>query len=126
MFVFVVCFLRSGSVSGLTLKLIKASVMEMLDTLSDDDYVNVARVRIFFRSPPTSHTILALFIFKSMLCPRLCFSSTRRPRQWSPASSISFRQTCATKRSLRTQCNRCRLKAPPTTSLAFILPLTSC
>ncbi|TMS19076.1 Voltage-dependent calcium channel subunit alpha-2/delta-2 [Larimichthys crocea] len=33
----------SGSVSGLTLKLIKASVMEMLDTLSDDDYVNVAR-----------------------------------------------------------------------------------
>uniref|UniRef100_A0A3Q3EK70 Calcium channel, voltage-dependent, alpha 2/delta subunit 2b n=1 Tax=Kryptolebias marmoratus TaxID=37003 RepID=A0A3Q3EK70_KRYMA len=33
----------SGSVSGLTLKLIKASVMEMLDTLSDDDYINVAR-----------------------------------------------------------------------------------
>ncbi|XP_061074926.1 voltage-dependent calcium channel subunit alpha-2/delta-2-like [Conger conger] len=33
----------SGSVSGLTLKLIKASVVEMLDTLSDDDYVNVAR-----------------------------------------------------------------------------------
>uniref|UniRef100_A0A8C8MCC2 VWFA domain-containing protein n=1 Tax=Oncorhynchus tshawytscha TaxID=74940 RepID=A0A8C8MCC2_ONCTS len=33
----------SGSVSGLTLKLIKSSVMEMLDTLSDDDYVNVAR-----------------------------------------------------------------------------------
>uniref|UniRef100_A0A3Q3Q496 VWFA domain-containing protein n=1 Tax=Monopterus albus TaxID=43700 RepID=A0A3Q3Q496_MONAL len=33
----------SGSVSGLTLKLIKASVMEILDTLSDDDYVNVAR-----------------------------------------------------------------------------------
>ena len=39
---------RSGSVSGLTLKLIKASVMEMLDTLSDDDYVNVARVRIHY------------------------------------------------------------------------------
>uniref|UniRef100_A0A8C1UR61 VWA N-terminal domain-containing protein n=1 Tax=Cyprinus carpio TaxID=7962 RepID=A0A8C1UR61_CYPCA len=34
----------SGSVSGPTLKLIKASVTEMLDTLSDDDYVNVARV----------------------------------------------------------------------------------
>ena len=33
--------------SGLTLKLIKASVMEMLDTLSDDDYVNVARVSVF-------------------------------------------------------------------------------
>lgn len=46
MWMILVCFLRSGSVSGLTLKLIKASVMEMLDTLSDDDYVNVARVRV--------------------------------------------------------------------------------
>ncbi|XP_028279145.1 voltage-dependent calcium channel subunit alpha-2/delta-1-like isoform X2 [Parambassis ranga] len=31
----------SGSVSGLTLKLIKTSVSKMLETLSDDDYVNV-------------------------------------------------------------------------------------
>uniref|UniRef100_A0AAQ6AL57 VWFA domain-containing protein n=1 Tax=Amphiprion ocellaris TaxID=80972 RepID=A0AAQ6AL57_AMPOC len=32
---------QSGSVSGLTLKLIRTSVSRMLETLSDDDYVNV-------------------------------------------------------------------------------------
>ena len=37
---------RSGSVSGLTLKLIRTSVSEMLETLSDDDYVNVVYVSI--------------------------------------------------------------------------------
>lgn len=41
---------RSGSVSGLTLKLMKTSVVEMLDTLSDDDYVNVARVSTIFQT----------------------------------------------------------------------------
>lgn len=38
---------RSGSVSGLTLKLIRTSVSEMLETLSDDDYVNVVSVSIY-------------------------------------------------------------------------------
>lgn len=37
---------RSGSVSGLTLKLIRTSVDKMLETLSDDDYVNVVSVSI--------------------------------------------------------------------------------
>lgn len=37
---------RSGSVSGLTLKLIRMSVSNMLETLSDDDYVNVVYVSI--------------------------------------------------------------------------------
>ncbi|KAI1905480.1 hypothetical protein AGOR_G00016630 [Albula goreensis] len=36
----------SGSVSGLTLKLIRTSVSEMLETLSDDDYVNVVYVSV--------------------------------------------------------------------------------
>lgn len=51
------CFCRSGSVSGLTLKLMKTSVIEMLDTLSDDDYVNVARVGA------QVHTLSFLFAF---------------------------------------------------------------
>lgn len=55
-----VCLWRSGSVSGLTLKLIKASVMEMLDTLSDDDYVNVARVGI--RSVSCLHAPVCLHL----------------------------------------------------------------
>ncbi|XP_076015083.1 voltage-dependent calcium channel subunit alpha-2/delta-1a [Genypterus blacodes] len=39
----------SGSVSGLTLKLIQTSVSKMLETLSDDDYVNV----IYFNDKAT-------------------------------------------------------------------------
>ncbi|XP_068443195.1 voltage-dependent calcium channel subunit alpha-2/delta-1-like isoform X3 [Clinocottus analis] len=39
----------SGSVSGLTLKLIRTSVNQMLETLSDDDYVNV----IYFNDKAT-------------------------------------------------------------------------
>lgn len=35
---------RSGSVSGFTLSLIRTSVSEMLETLSDDDYVNMVYV----------------------------------------------------------------------------------
>lgn len=46
-FLFCGCLLyRSGSVSGLTLKLIRTSVIEMLETLSDDDFVNVVSVSI--------------------------------------------------------------------------------
>lgn len=39
-------FFRSGSVSGLILKLMKIFVCEMLDTLFDDDYVNVVLVSV--------------------------------------------------------------------------------
>uniref|UniRef100_A0A3B1K703 VWA N-terminal domain-containing protein n=1 Tax=Astyanax mexicanus TaxID=7994 RepID=A0A3B1K703_ASTMX len=47
----------SGSVSGLTLKLIRTSVSEMLETLSDDDYVNVV-----FVSKTRDHSFPSLFL----------------------------------------------------------------
>ncbi|PKU35697.1 voltage-dependent calcium channel subunit alpha-2 delta-1- hypothetical protein [Limosa lapponica baueri] len=40
----------SGSVSGLTLKLIRTSVIEMLETLSDDDFVNVVSIDLGYVS----------------------------------------------------------------------------
>ncbi|KAJ6667703.1 hypothetical protein lerEdw1_016024 [Lerista edwardsae] len=52
----------SGSVSGLTLKLMKTSVYDMLDTLSDDDYVNVASV-----------SVLSMFGFNQNAQPVSCF-----------------------------------------------------
>lgn len=119
------CF-RSGSVSGLTLKLIKASVMEMLDTLSDDDYVNVARVGILssllscsFGSTSTLNSYSYINLFS-------CFSLMRKPKLWSLALNIWFRQMCAIKRFLKMQSNRCKRKAQQTTNLDFILPSTSC
>lgn len=45
----------SGSVSGLTLKLIRTSVSRMLETLSDDDYVNV----VYFNDKATTAACFA-------------------------------------------------------------------
>lgn len=47
-FFFLLPSCRSGSVSGLTLRLIQMSVSKMLETLSDDDYVNVIYVSFLF------------------------------------------------------------------------------
>lgn len=46
--------------SGLTLKLIRTSVSEMLETLSDDDYVNVVYVSII--KPITCRALGGLFV----------------------------------------------------------------
>lgn len=77
-FIYSIIFLRyfcfvspscsSGSVSGLTLRLIQMSVSKMLETLSDDDYVNVVYVSFYLRS-----FIIAKLIFFSLfqtLIPR--------------------------------------------------------
>lgn len=45
--------------SGLTLKLIRTSVSEMLETLSDDDYVNVVYVS-FLKLPPAECLLVCL------------------------------------------------------------------
>lgn len=54
---------RSGSVSGLTLRLMKTSVVEMLDTLSDDDYVNVAMVSGGTDVPAESNKTKCLLVY---------------------------------------------------------------
>uniref|UniRef100_A0A668AFN1 Calcium channel, voltage-dependent, alpha 2/delta subunit 1a n=1 Tax=Myripristis murdjan TaxID=586833 RepID=A0A668AFN1_9TELE len=58
----------SGSVSGLTLKLIRTSVGEMLETLSDDDYVNVVYVSIRTTYTVEIFNILSLQIAKHCFC----------------------------------------------------------
>ena len=59
LFYFPIC--RSGSVSGLTLKLIRTSVSKMLETLSDDDYVNVVSVSV--RTADTSTNKCGLYVY---------------------------------------------------------------
>lgn len=70
--------------------------------------------------------IYSLNCFFLNLYLMLYFSSMRRPRPWFPASNTLSRLMCATKRFSRMQYSRCRPKAPPTTSLDFILLSTSC
>lgn len=45
----------------MTLKLIRTSVSEMLETLSDDDYVNVVYVSIIYK-PSTCRMLGGLFV----------------------------------------------------------------
>lgn len=84
---------------------------------------------VYATDPPSFHISLSWLCcswFSVILSLMLFFSLMRRPRLWFPASNISSKLTCATKRSSRMQCSRCRLKAPQTTSLDFILLSTSC
>ena len=45
-YIVLIHFYRSGSTYGLTLEIIKVSVSKALDTLGNDDFVNVAYVSI--------------------------------------------------------------------------------
>lgn len=56
--------------SGLTLKLMKTSVYEMLDTLSDDDYVNVASVSAAGRAAGLYHWAAPSFPLWEPFAPR--------------------------------------------------------
>lgn len=70
--------------SGLTLKLMKTSVYEMLDTLSDDDYVNVASVsaagRMTRLCPPGGSQLPAM----GAVCPQtiLAWGSAEQEMQF--------------------------------------------
>lgn len=58
--------------SGLTLKLMKTSVYEMLDTLSDDDYVNVASVS-------AAEQAVGLYPWAVHSCPQQEYFAPRPP-----------------------------------------------
>lgn len=102
---------RSGSVSGLTLKLMKTSVVEMLDTLSDDDYVNVAKVCKSFNIPwynsflqVATMLTFAFFIKRSLIklgVVKCCIGLLLLPvdcLQWELCIALHICSSCVTAR----------------------------
>uniref|UniRef100_A0AAZ3NQJ5 VWFA domain-containing protein n=1 Tax=Oncorhynchus tshawytscha TaxID=74940 RepID=A0AAZ3NQJ5_ONCTS len=93
----------SGSVSGLTLKLIKTSVSEMLETLSDDDYVNV----VYFNTRVNNtacfdHLVQANVRNKKILKDAIQNISAKGITNYTKAFEFAFEQLYA----VRANCNK--------------------
>uniref|UniRef100_A0A1A8F933 Calcium channel, voltage-dependent, alpha 2/delta subunit 1 n=1 Tax=Nothobranchius korthausae TaxID=1143690 RepID=A0A1A8F933_9TELE len=96
----------SGSVSGLTLKLIRTSVSEMLETLSDDDFVNV----VFFNTRVKNtacfdHLVQANVRNKKLLKDAVQNITAKGITNYTKGFEFAFQQLNATNIS-RANCNK--------------------
>uniref|UniRef100_A0A8C6P164 Calcium voltage-gated channel auxiliary subunit alpha2delta 1 n=1 Tax=Nothobranchius furzeri TaxID=105023 RepID=A0A8C6P164_NOTFU len=96
----------SGSVSGLTLKLIRTSVSEMLETLSDDDFVNV----VFFNTRVKNtacfdHLVQANVRNKKLLKDAVQNITAKGITNYTKGFEFAFQQLNATNIS-RAYCNK--------------------
>ncbi|XP_061085150.1 voltage-dependent calcium channel subunit alpha-2/delta-1a [Conger conger] len=96
----------SGSVSGLTLKLIRTSVSEMLETLSDDDYVNVVQFNTIVKDAACfRHLVQANVRNKKILKDAVQNISANGITDYKKGFEFAFRQL-AVKNVTRANCNK--------------------
>ncbi|XP_051916196.1 voltage-dependent calcium channel subunit alpha-2/delta-1 isoform X2 [Hippocampus zosterae] len=96
----------SGSVSGLTLKLIRTSVSEMLETLSDDDYVNVVYFNTMVKKTACfDHLVQANVRNKKLLKDAVQNITAKGITNYTKGFEFAFEQLAATNIS-RANCNK--------------------
>ncbi|XP_061533738.1 voltage-dependent calcium channel subunit alpha-2/delta-1 isoform X2 [Phycodurus eques] len=96
----------SGSVSGLTLKLIRTSVSEMLETLSDDDYVNVVYFNTMVKKTACfEHLVQANVRNKKLLKDAVQNITAKGITNYTKGFEFAFEQLAATNIS-RANCNK--------------------
>uniref|UniRef100_A0A8C6WHM4 Calcium voltage-gated channel auxiliary subunit alpha2delta 1 n=1 Tax=Neogobius melanostomus TaxID=47308 RepID=A0A8C6WHM4_9GOBI len=96
----------SGSVSGLTLKLIRTSVSEMLETLSDDDYVNVVYFNTRVKQTACfDHLVQANVRNKKLLKDAVQNITAKGITNYTKGFEFAFQQLSATNVS-RANCNK--------------------
>ncbi|XP_068595706.1 voltage-dependent calcium channel subunit alpha-2/delta-1 [Brachionichthys hirsutus] len=96
----------SGSVSGLTLKLIRTSVSEMLETLSDDDYVNVVYFNTRVKKTACfDHLVQANVRNKKLLKDAVQNISAKGITNYTKGFEFAFEQLSVTNVS-RANCNK--------------------
>uniref|UniRef100_A0A8C4I4N7 Calcium voltage-gated channel auxiliary subunit alpha2delta 1 n=1 Tax=Dicentrarchus labrax TaxID=13489 RepID=A0A8C4I4N7_DICLA len=96
----------SGSVSGLTLKLIRTSVSEMLETLSDDDYVNVVYFNTRVKKTACfDHLVQANVRNKKLLKDAVQNITAKGITNYTKGFEFAFEQLSATNVS-RANCNK--------------------
>ncbi|KAM9754152.1 voltage-dependent calcium channel subunit alpha-2/delta-1 [Menidia menidia] len=96
----------SGSVSGLTLKLIRTSVSEMLETLSDDDYVNVVYFNTRVKKTACfDHLVQANVRNKKLLQDAVQNITAKGITNYTKGFEFAFEQLSATNVS-RANCNK--------------------